>query len=145
MTQSPTPEAFRALQDQVAILRDQVAELMRRANPLPIIHLTEEETQLPVVITDERAGRQILEALLSMAATADGMTRNDAKFCTHRRAAHVRQWVFLEAHQKGVSLPIIGRFFNRDHTTVLHGVRAERARRDARPEIAGEFRSRRAG
>lgn len=46
-------------------------------------------------------------------------------------AAHVRprQWVMFEAHLIGKSSTEIGRALNRDHSTVLHGVRREAERR----------------
>lgn len=54
-----------------------------------------------------------------------------------RHIAHVRQAVFLEAYSerrsngcKAYSLPMIGRYFGRDHTTILHGIRAATARQD---------------
>jgi chromosomal replication initiation ATPase DnaA len=39
-----------------------------------------------------------------------------------------RQDFMLAAHRKGYSLSEIGRFLNRDHTTVLHGIRQAEAR-----------------
>lgn len=44
------------------------------------------------------------------------------KFCVPR------QEVFLRAHEYGLSLSHIGRVFDRDHTTILHGIRAARKR-----------------
>lgn len=39
--------------------------------------------------------------------------------------AHARQEAMWRMRQQGRwTLPQIGRFFNRDHTTVLHGIRA---------------------
>lgn len=46
-----------------------------------------------------------------------------------RQIAMARQLVMFLAHRDGVSLSTIGRALNRDHTTVLHGVRCEAARR----------------
>ena len=43
--------------------------------------------------------------------------------------------MYLMAQQQHLSLPQIGRFLgNRDHTTVLHGVRAHKARMEAQSE-----------
>jgi len=39
--------------------------------------------------------------------------------------------MYLMAEQRHLSLPRIGSFFNRDHTTILHGVRAHKARMEA--------------
>lgn len=41
-----------------------------------------------------------------------------------------RQEFMLRANEAGFSLPMIGQYLSRDHTTVLYGVRAARARRD---------------
>lgn len=42
--------------------------------------------------------------------------------------AHPRQEAMFRMRQAGFSLSQIGRFFRRDHTTVMHGVRAHEAR-----------------
>jgi chromosomal replication initiation ATPase DnaA len=34
------------------------------------------------------------------------------------------------ARRRGLTVTKIGRYLNRDHTTVVHGARAEQARRD---------------
>ena len=44
------------------------------------------------------------------------------------RIAHPRQEAMRIMYEAGYSTPRIGRFFRRDHTTVLHGVRAARLR-----------------
>ena len=41
-----------------------------------------------------------------------------------RRIAHARQEAMAIAHSAGKSLPMIGRHFGYDHTTILHGIRA---------------------
>lgn len=50
-----------------------------------------------------------------------------------KEIAHARQHaMYLMAQQKHLSLPQIGRYLGgRDHTTVLHGVRAHKARTEA--------------
>ncbi len=47
-----------------------------------------------------------------------------------RKVCAVRQRLFYEFREMGMSLPDIGRFFGRDHTTVLHGVNMEKERRN---------------
>ena len=43
--------------------------------------------------------------------------------------SHARQEAMCNAHEAGFSLPLIGRVMGgRDHTTILHGVHAHRAR-----------------
>ena len=48
--------------------------------------------------------------------------------------SHPRQEAMLIMHEAGYSMPRIGRFFSRDHTTVLHGIRAAKARMAKAPE-----------
>ena len=45
------------------------------------------------------------------------------------RVARARQAAMYIAYQAGVSLSAIGRSLGRDHSTVLHGIRAEAKRR----------------
>lgn len=47
----------------------------------------------------------------------------------------VRDLVCFIAHRNGMSLPMIGRAFGRDHSTILLAVRREQARRDNLPTI----------
>lgn len=50
-----------------------------------------------------------------------------------RSVAHARWLAFYLAHDvQGFTLEEIGKAMNRDHTTVLHGVRMERERRKAK-------------
>lgn len=52
--------------------------------------------------------------------------------CRTARVAHARQWVMYEASMIGYSLKKIGNALGgMDHTTVMHGIRAERQRRAA--------------
>lgn len=46
----------------------------------------------------------------------------------HRRQAWPRQEAMARMHEAGYSLSQIARFLDRDHTTILHGVRAHKAR-----------------
>lgn len=46
----------------------------------------------------------------------------------HHRQAHPRQEAMFRMKRSGYSHSAIGRFFGRDHTTVMHGVRAHEAR-----------------
>lgn len=45
--------------------------------------------------------------------------------------ARARQIVMYEARQAGLSYPQIARAMGKDHTTIIHGVRAEEQRRGA--------------
>ena len=46
-----------------------------------------------------------------------------------RRIAHARFLICFIAHREGLSLQQIARAFDRDHTTIHHGIRFEEARR----------------
>lgn len=61
----------------------------------------------------------------------DGRNRKDEK------VVGLRHRLFYEFREEGMSLPEIGRFFKRDHTTVLHGIQKERERRDEVDNCAG--------
>lgn len=67
-------------------------------------------------------------------ACADaGLTFEELMTPTSNRYAKtcvLRQDLFLEFREEGMSLPEIGRFFKRDHTTVCHGIKVARERRN---------------
>jgi chromosomal replication initiation ATPase DnaA len=42
--------------------------------------------------------------------------------------SHARQALYAALRARGLSLPAIGRFMGRDHTTVLYGIQAHRDR-----------------
>lgn len=46
------------------------------------------------------------------------------------KVCRVRQRLFYLFREDGMSLPEIGRFFGKDHTTVLHGINMEKERRN---------------
>ena len=46
------------------------------------------------------------------------------------KVVQLRNRLFYEFREEGMSLPDIGRFFKRDHSTVRHGIQKERERRD---------------
>ena len=62
-----------------------------------------------------------------------GITRADIYGRSHsRKYAHPRQEVMWLARQAGLSFPQIGKALGRDHTSVLHGIRAHEARLNGR-------------
>lgn len=71
-----------------------------------------------------------MRALVAEVAAQHGIGPRDILGEDRRRSiAHPRQEAMYRArHELQQSLPQIGAFFNRDHTTVLHGVR-EHAKR----------------
>lgn len=48
-----------------------------------------------------------------------------------RKITQARQLAMFIAREKGAAYSAIARVFGRDHTTIIHGVRAEAARRAA--------------
>lgn len=73
---------------------------------------------------------QSLACLIRIVANRAGITEADILgHCRERKFSEPRQFVMYLAHKRGMSLPQIGRIMGRHHTTVLHGVRAEMARR----------------
>lgn len=73
---------------------------------------------------------QSLACLIRIVAARAGITEADILGPSRlRKFSNPRQFVMYLAHKRGMSLPQIGRIMGRHHTTVLHGVRAEEARR----------------
>lgn len=105
MTPYPTRAEFKAVLGIIQTQAARIAEIERRTKPVPKRIPVKE--RLPVTVLHEREGRSILEALIMMAAQDTAMTPADIKSRKDRLAAHVRQWVYLEAHAKGVSLSFV--------------------------------------
>lgn len=81
---------------------------------------------LSMMTPAERRGLRVIEACVDAGVSPSDVMGSSrlAKVC------RVRQRLFYEFRADGMSLPEIGRFFNRDHTTVLHGVNAEKERQN---------------
>lgn len=115
-------EAIRCLSERLQILSAQI--------------------QVPEVAGDLSAdapapGARLSAPLLRMAeiaaqvASAHLLTVTELRGpCRERYIAWPRQEAMLAMVEAGFSLPQIGRFLNRDHTTVMAGARAARARRE---------------
>ena len=87
---------------------------------------------LPIRMPSVLRVRETLTALVAKVAEAYGVTPSVVMSKRRtRRCAHPRQWVMYEGHLMGFTTAEMGRFFGLDHTTVMHGVRAEKARRGA--------------
>ena len=77
-------------------------------------------------ITSRATVRQIAQQVCEVTGA------NYAAIMGPNRAAHlcrVREVIYYIATREGFSLPQIGRVFGRDHTTILSGLRNEKARR----------------
>ena len=77
--------------------------------------------------------RQSMPQMIEDIADRYGVTVEDLKgTCTKQRSSVPRQhFMWLAYQQTHLSLPMIGRFLNRDHSSVLHGIRQHRARLEA--------------
>lgn len=86
---------------------------------------------------DSRSMRGILADVAWRHGIAPHVLRGDVRA---RWAAHPRQEAMYLMYQTGrFSLPQIGIFLgNRDHTTVLHGIRAHKKRREEMAKAAAE-------
>ena len=75
--------------------------------------------------------RQSIASLIRIVAKAAQITVED--ILSHKRARKYsvpRQFIMFMAAQMGFSTTRIGAILNRDHSTVIHGIRAEKARRE---------------
>ena len=77
-------------------------------------------------------GRRALIKIASEVAADNGLTMAELQSDSHAYAvAHPRQYAMMLMLDAGYSASEIGRFFRRDHTTVISGARAARARGEA--------------
>ena len=76
------------------------------------------------------AGRKTIKSLIKTIGAIYGFSEDDLQSDSRARdLSHVRQEIMWEANKiHGRSFPDIGRVLNRDHTTILHGVRAHEER-----------------
>ena len=76
-------------------------------------------------------GNRDLIKMIASAVSAKSGTSISSIYGTSRAkpAIAARHLVMYLAHKEGLSYPVIGRALNRDHTTVMHGVKAEQKRR----------------
>jgi chromosomal replication initiation ATPase DnaA len=79
-----------------------------------------------------QAYRRRMFVMAAEIASVYGLTVEDFKSpCRKRGVVWPRQEFMLAAQREGFSLPQIGRFLNRDHTTILWGI-AQAKRREKR-------------
>ena len=79
---------------------------------------------------DGKTPRERADAIVSKIARRYGLTLEDLKGSELRRdVSQPRQHAMWSIRRIfGWSLPQIGRYFGRDHTTILHGIRQHEAR-----------------
>ena len=83
-------------------------------------------------IHGEHAARMIVLELIGESADRVGLSVR--KLMSEDRTAPIvqaRQWAMYEAFHRGCTQPQIGRVLDLDHTTILHGIKAETERRTA--------------
>jgi chromosomal replication initiation ATPase DnaA len=91
----------------------------------------------PADLAWQRRSRTPVREIAASVADKYGLTVDDLRGTDRtRRVAWPRQEAMAEIrrHRQDMSLPDIGRFFNRDHTTVIHALRAV-AKRKAKGEL----------
>ena len=115
--------------DQIAALVRLVASLSARVTALESPALPRPKA-MPVSTEKWRMAQQTILDLVKLIAIQEGIAERfilcDSR---ERHLSHARQWVMFEAHLRGISAPMIGRALRKDHSTVLHGITAERERR----------------
>lgn len=81
-------------------------------------------------ITPDAGDKRTMREIAADVAQAHRLTLDDLRQPTHaRRIAWPRQEAMAAIRATGrYSYPQIGRFFGMDHTSVIHGVRAHKAR-----------------
>ncbi|MDF3607540.1 helix-turn-helix domain-containing protein [Paracoccus sp. DMF-8] len=76
--------------------------------------------------------RATLRRIAEETAAEHGMTFDEITSPSRRQfIAQPRQEAMRRQREAGFSYPVIGWFWDRDHTTVMHGVRAAEARAGA--------------
>jgi chromosomal replication initiation ATPase DnaA len=74
--------------------------------------------------------RAEIDAIIDLVARRHGMSIDVLRGKSRSAPlVRIRQLAMSEARDAGYSLPEIGRALNRDHTTVLHGIRRHRRKR----------------
>ena len=114
------------LAEQVAMLTRIVQAQSARINKL------EARGQRPKPKPREAARATVakMEPIVAMAAFIHKVPEREIMGASRfRHVVEARQWVMMEARDAGLTFIEIARFIGRDHTTILHGDRAARARR----------------
>lgn len=89
-------------------------------------------------IHSEAEARLIVLELISESAERVGLSiRKVMSDDRTAPAVQARHWAMYEAYHQGCTQPQIGRVFDLDHTTILHGIKAETDRRLVRERRMG--------
>lgn len=82
------------------------------------------------------AHREIARIIKDVALATGFTPRQIVSQDRTKAIVHARHLAMFEAKEAGASLEEIGRAFGRDHTSVIHAVRAERERRETKACVA---------
>lgn len=116
---------------RLASLESQLAKALARIARLEAAK--KKPKPVPMLTLEERTARIAMGKIAVWVAEKHNVT-------VERMRSHDRRQVFMAprweawklCHEAGFSTPMIGRFFGgRDHTTILHGIRAARKRGEA--------------
>lgn len=136
---APTPEVSADPIDRIARIAVGLDDMaLRRALAL-IAGLIEAQQGLKVAETvisnvigaARRSAAPSVQEILRQVATNYGVTPGELTGRETRRAvSNARHAAYFEVKRlrPWLSLPALGRIFGRDHTTILHGIRAHKAR-----------------
>lgn len=82
---------------------------------------------------DDVEEREIMIRAVAEASAVTGVTEREIRSRERgdKLTSQARQAAMWQAHQHGLSYPVIGRFFRRNHTTVMHAVKAAQERINA--------------
>ncbi len=114
--------------DTIKVMGRAILELMARVRALEerAVRIKPSTVKPPLGIFR----RAVVRQLVTEAALREGISEADITGHSRlRKFAWPRQWVMFEAQKRGLSTPQIGAVLNRDHTTILSGIKAEAARR----------------
>lgn len=105
-----------------------LVEALQRARESGAEH---ERIKLESMLTPrERRILRVREMCADAGVTVDQVMAKTGRM--NVKLTHVRQDIWFALREDGMSLSEIGRMFKRDHTTILHGIKAAKERRDAR-------------
>lgn len=123
----------RSWQDVASAIGRSLADTKRIHDPLlPVIVTTPEPEKPPVPEVIDHSTLGLMSKTAQQIAERYGITLADLKSPSRlKRIVHARHEFMAECAAVGRSTPQIGEFLDRDHSTVIHGVRAHKKRQGA--------------
>jgi len=116
---------------RIASLESQLAKALARISRLEAVK--KRPKPVPMLTLEERAARIVMGKIAAEVAEKHDVTVDLMRSRDRRQIFMAPRWeAWKLCHEAGFSTPIIGRFFGgRDHTTILHGIRAALKRGEA--------------